>query len=98
MATSSNAFPFFSGTDMPATGTHEHGHRRVDRRARRSLHMLADVIEYLTEEHMHEEACQAANPRLEAIRLLMALHRNVYLAYPETPTLWQRVCAFLHPR
>lgn len=86
-----------------ATGT---GSRSVRRRttpeAGFALEILGHAIEYLADEYVHEAgllpSVHSSDPRVEAIQLLMAANRQVYLACPVTPSLYQRVMGRLFGR
>ena len=76
-----------------------HRRRRVGPEAGRALEILGHAIEYLTDELVHGSGLILANdPRVQAIQLLMALNRQVYLACPEVQTLGERCRSFLHLR
>ena len=71
--------------------------RRISLQAGHALEILGHAIEYLTDEYVHEGGLFSAHdPRLEAIQLLMARNREIYLACPELPTLGARVRTWLH--
>jgi len=70
--------------------------RRISPPAGRALEILGHAIEYLTDEFIHEGgALSPENGQLEAVQLLMALNRQVYLACPEVPTFGERCRALL---
>jgi hypothetical protein len=60
--------------------------RRIPPEAGFALELLGHAIEYLADEYMHETAMlpsvYSADPRMEAMRLLMAANREVYYACP----------------
>jgi hypothetical protein len=71
--------------------------RRITPQAGRALDILAHAIEYLTDEFVHQGlAFSARNEQLEAVRMLMALNRQVYFECPELPTFGERCRALLH--
>jgi hypothetical protein len=52
---------------------------------------LGHAIEYLTGELVQEGGSFSANdPRIQAVRLLMAVNRQIYFACPEVSTLIDR--------
>lgn len=76
-----------------------HRRRRIDPNSGRALEILGHAIEYLSDELVHGSGIILADdPRVEAIQLLMALNRQVYLACPEVQTLGERCRSFLHLR
>jgi hypothetical protein len=69
--------------------------RHITLRAARASEKLAHAIEYLADEFIRDETPPAAqSSRLEAVQLLMALKRAIYLECPEEPTLAER-CQYL---
>lgn len=70
--------------------------RRISPRAGVALEKLGHAIEYLTDEFVHEScALSSRDGQLEAVKLLMAVNRQVYFECPEVPTLADRLRAFL---
>jgi hypothetical protein len=70
--------------------------RRISPEAGHALQFLGHAIEYLTDEYVYEGGLFSAHdPRIEAIQLLMARNREIYLECPEVPTLGQRVRGLL---
>lgn len=70
--------------------------RRITPEAGRALEILGHSIEYLTDEFVHEGGTLGArDSRLDAIRLLMSLNREIYYACPVVPTFAERCLAFL---
>jgi hypothetical protein len=69
--------------------------RRTTPEAGFALEVLGHAIEYLTDEYVHEggilSSIDSPDPRVEALRLLMAANREVYYACPLVPSLYQRV-------
>jgi hypothetical protein len=64
--------------------------RSIDPRTGRALVILGHAIEYLADEFIHEGGSFTANRgQVDAIQILMALNREIYLACPEAPTLGQ---------
>jgi hypothetical protein len=60
--------------------------RRITPEAGFALEILGHAIEYLADEYLHETALlptvHSADPRMEAMRLLMAANREVYYSCP----------------
>lgn len=70
--------------------------RYVSPAAGHALEMLGHAIEYLSDEYVKEGGLFAArDPRIEAIRLLMVLNREVYFACPELPSFGERLRSWL---
>jgi hypothetical protein len=70
--------------------------RRIDPRSGRALEILGHAIEYLTDEYVHEGGSLCAhNSQVEAVQLLMAANRAIYLACPEVPTIGERLRRWL---
>ncbi len=69
--------------------------RRILPEAGFALELLGHAIEYLADEYMHETAMlpsiDSADPRMEAMRLLMAANRDVYYGCPLNEPLYNRV-------
>ena len=71
--------------------------RCITPQAMHAQEILAHAIEYLTDEYMHTGLkFSAKNEQLEAVRLLMALNRQVYFECPEVPSFGERCRALLH--
>jgi hypothetical protein len=71
--------------------------RSISPHAGHALEILGHSIEYLTDEFIHEGGTFSANnSQLQAVQLLMALNREIYLECPEVPPLGRRLRAFLH--
>jgi hypothetical protein len=66
--------------------------RRMSPESGRAVEKLGHAIEYLTDEFVHG-GCEGGfqDPRVEAIKLLMSLNRQVYVECPIVPTFAQRV-------
>jgi hypothetical protein len=70
--------------------------RVIDPRSGRALEILGHAIEYLADEFAQEAAeLSAADPRVEAIQILMALNREIYFECPVKPTIAERLRALL---
>jgi hypothetical protein len=66
--------------------------RRVGPGAGRALEILRHAIEYLVAESFREgKSFSAGDPQMEAVRLLMALNRQVYFECPVVLTLPERL-------
>jgi hypothetical protein len=66
--------------------------RRIGARAGRALEILRHAIEYLVAESFREgKSFSAGDPQMEAVRLLMALNRQVYFECPVVLTLPERL-------
>jgi hypothetical protein len=69
--------------------------RSISPQAGRALETLGHAIEYLTDELVHEGVSLCHHdPRLEAIQLLMARNREIYLACPVVLSLQERLRGF----
>jgi hypothetical protein len=73
--------------------------RRTTPEAGFALEVLGHAIEYLADEYVHEggmlSSVERADPRVEALRVLMAANREVYFACPVMPSLYHRVVSRL---
>jgi hypothetical protein len=66
--------------------------RSIDPRAGRALEILGHSIEYLVDECLHRGAnLGTPSADTDAIRLLMALNRQVYFECPEVPSWGERL-------
>jgi hypothetical protein len=95
MATSTTTLPVPS---RAAVETVSRGamRRRINPQAGRGLEILGHAIEYLTDEYVHAGGSLSAhNAQLEAVQLLMAANRAIYLACPQVPTLGERLRRWL---
>ena len=73
--------------------------RRITPQAGHALEILGHAIEYLTDEFVHEGgSLSAEDDRLKAVKLLMALNRQIYFECPEVPTFRERCRSLLHLR
>ena len=74
--------------------------RRISHEAGHALEKLGHAIEYLTDEFMYEEGLPPfrRDGRLEAVEILMAANRAIYLECPEIPSLRERLSALIHRR
>lgn len=70
--------------------------RHIGPKSARALAVLGHAIEHLTDEFGQEDASIAAKkPRIEAVRLLMDLNRQIYFECPEMPSLDERWHTFV---
>ena len=59
--------------------------------------LFGHAIEYLTDELVHEGGePYLTNPKVQAIHTLMTINRQIYLACPIVPSLWDRVQLRVH--
>lgn len=73
--------------------------RTISPEAGRAIEILGHAIEYLTDEFLHAGGFPASrDPQVEAVQLLMALNREVYMACPEAPSLAARFRSLIHLR
>ncbi len=83
----------------PGAATAVSRRRRISAEAGHALELLGHAIEYLTDEYVHAGGdFSAADPRIEAIQLLMALNRQIYFDCPEVPSFGERCLHWLHRR
>jgi hypothetical protein len=67
-------------------------HRRISPEAGRALEILGHAIEYLADEYVHSaKTLSACDPEVQAIQLLMAMNRQIYLSCPVVPTWAERL-------
>jgi hypothetical protein len=96
MATSRTVLPAAAtaAEAVPLTGQ---ARRRIDPETGRALIVLGHAIEYLADEFAHEGGSFATHRgQVDAIQLLMALNRQIYMACPEVPTVRQWLRSLLH--
>jgi hypothetical protein len=102
MAASSmtRSYPARSGFPSPAAETAGVlRRRRISPEAGRALEILGHSIEYLTDEYVHAGGLLSGNDgQLNAVQVLMAANRKIYLSCPEVPSLGERWRSFLHTR
>ena len=68
--------------------------RRISAQAGRALEILGHAIDYLADEYVHEGGSFSAHDgQVEAVQLLMAVNRQIYLDCPVRPTMADRVRA-----
>ncbi len=82
-----------------AVGREGHRTRQISPEAGHALEILGHAIDYLVDEHVNEGGSfSGKDPRMEAIQILMARNREIYLACPVAPTMFKRICGFLRHR
>jgi len=70
--------------------------RRISPEAGRGLEILGHAIEYLADEYIYEGGkFNLADPRVQAVLLLMERNREIYFSCPEVPGLGERLRAWL---
>jgi len=70
--------------------------RKVTAQAGRAMNLLAHALEYLSDEcAIGDDAEPSLSARIEAIALLMAVNRGIYMECPEVPTAGARCRAIL---
>lgn len=92
-----------TGFSIPASapaihteGMRPNRRRRITPQAGQALDILAHAIEYLTDEFVRQGlSFSSKNEQLEAVRMLMALNRQVYFECPEVPSFGERCRALL---
>lgn len=71
--------------------------RRISPEAGHALEILGHAIEYLSDEFaFHGGEMTQHNPEVEAVQLLMALNREIYLSCPEVQTWGERLRILLN--
>ncbi len=100
VATATSGFtPQASPIAVPGHGRPSPRPRHISRQAGRALEMLAHAIEYLADEYIHHgRRIEGNEAQIQAMRILMALNRNIYYECPPVPTLAERCMAFFSPR
>jgi len=90
-------FPISATTSAPPVTQDRKRRRHIEPEAGRALEILGHAIEYLSDEFAHSgDILSAHNAQVEAVQLLMAVNRKIYLACPEVPRLGERWRAMLH--
>ena len=80
-----------SATSAPVARVRQDRRRRISPQAGHALEILGHAIEYLTDELIHEQGSfSPADQRMEAVRLLMAINRQIYFECPELPPFSER--------
>jgi hypothetical protein len=81
---------------VPTLPLHAGRRRRIDPASGRALEILAHAIEYLADEYVHHGGqLKGSDGQVQAMQLLMAANRSIYIACPEIPTLEQRCVGLL---
>jgi hypothetical protein len=82
---------------VPAADVRSIRRRRISREAGHALDILAHSIEYLTDEFVSQGlAFSSREEQLQAVQILMALNRQIYLECPEIPTFASRCLTLFH--
>jgi hypothetical protein len=82
---------------LPAVARYVSRPRRITPEAGHALEILGHAIEYLSDEFVyHGGEMTEHNPEVEAVRLLMALNRAIYLSCPEVRTWGERLRALVN--
>ena len=90
------ALPVQVGDKSCATANSER-RRSISPSAGRALEILGHAIEYLADEYVYRgKTFCADDPEVQAVQLLMALNREIYLECPIVPRFTERVRAFFH--
>jgi hypothetical protein len=94
MATLSHTglFPAQTSPAIVRTAGATNRRRSISPSAGRALEILSHAIEYLTDEYVYAGgSLSASNPQLQAVQLLMAVNRQIYMECPEVPSLKERI-------
>lgn len=99
-ASTATGFPVAVSQSLPAAvRATANRPRRISPEAGHALEKLGHAIEYLTDEFVFAGGSfEAGSPQLEAIQLLMAVNREIYLACPEIPSLGERFRSLFHAK
>jgi hypothetical protein len=91
-----NGFPIPDSAANACTGRVKLVNRRISPQAGRALEILGHAIEYLMDEGEFEgKAMDANDPRTEAVKMLMAVNREIYFGCPEVPSFLETWHSFL---
>jgi len=97
MATPTTVLPAAKTTTKACTSPGQVRRRRIDPETGRALVILGHAIEYLADEFIQEGGSFTTHRgQVDAIQLLMALNRQIYMACPEVPTLRQWLHSLMH--
>ncbi len=93
MAATTTGFPLpISSANPRAACVPVNRRRSISPQAGHALVILGHAIEYLTDEFVHQGGSYSPdNGQLQAVRLLMALNRQVYFECPEVPHFSERL-------
>lgn len=73
-------------------GTTVQRRRRISPQSGRALEILGHAIEYLADEYVYAGGkFNLADPRIQAVLLLMEKNREIYFACPELPRAFERI-------
>ena len=99
-ATTTTGFPISAQVQtVPTDSVRSNRRRRITPQAGQALDILAHAIEYLTDEFIHQGIAYSSKvEQLEAVEILMALNRQIYMECPEIPTFAERCRALFHRR
>ena len=79
-------------SDQPRGDVSRQRQRRISPEAGRALEILGHAIEYLMDQHAHEGSLlKWEQAHLEALSILKALNRQIYLECPIVPSLEDRI-------
>ncbi len=85
-ATSSNYSPAALPQPVALSAARTPHQRTISAHPARARTTLGHAIEYLTDQFVHDgESLVANNDRLEAVKLLMTLNRQVFFEYQQLP-------------
>lgn len=85
--------------EMAAPAADHTNRRRIDPETGKALVALGHAIEYLADEFVYEAGQHKPNRgQLDAIHILMAINRDLYLACPEIQPFRQWLRSLLHIR
>jgi hypothetical protein len=91
-----NGFPIPDSAANACTGRVKLVHRRISPQAGHALEILGHAIEYLIDEADSEgKPFEDSDPRCQAVKIMMALNREIYFACPEVPSLLETCKSFL---
>lgn len=91
-----NGFPIPDSAANTCTGRVKLVNRRISPQAGHALLILGHAIEYLVDEAEFEGGVfDSGDPRFDAVRILMALNRQIYFECPEVPSILESWRSFL---
>jgi hypothetical protein len=95
-ASTSNGFPIPETAKQATSGQIRLVKRRISLQAGHALEILGHAIDYLIDQGEADgNVLDMKGGRDEAIRLLMAINRQIYFECPEVPTLVKRLHSLL---
>lgn len=84
-----------SSENMSGAGTPFERRRKMNPRAGRAIEILAHAIDYLVDMHAHEGSLIVwEKGHFEAVEILKALNRQIYLECPIVPSFEERCSSF----